>query len=94
MPARVLIIVSAVLQVPGERALEGTQNLLWNGGLIGAEDDRVRMQRILAWGRKRREQTGECAYRGVRLAAIHPGFTGIAGAFRHNRTVILQRVKP
>ena len=91
MPARVLMIASTVRQVPGKRALEGTQNLLWIGGLIGAEDDRVRMQRILVRGRKRREQTGESAYRGARLAAIHPG---IAGAFRYNRTVILQRVKP
>jgi len=49
------MIASTVRQVPGERALEGTQNLLRIGGFIGAEDDRVRMQRILAWGRKRRE---------------------------------------
>ena len=55
MPRGSLIIVSAVLQVPGERALEGTQNLLRIGGLIGAEENRVRMQRILERGRKRRE---------------------------------------
>ena len=51
----VLTIVSADRQVPGKRALEGAQNLLRIGGLIGAEDDRVRMQRILVRGRKRRE---------------------------------------
>ena len=89
-----MIIASIVLQLPGERALEGTQNLLRIGGLIGAEDDRVRMQRILVRGRKRREQTGESAYRGVYFAAINTGLAGIAGAFRYNRTVILQRVKP
>ena len=94
MHARVLIIASTVRQVPGERALEGAQNLLRIGGFIGAEDDRARMQRILVRGRKRREQTGESAYRGVYFAAINTGLAGIAGAFRYNRTVILQRVKP
>ena len=88
------MIASTVRQVPSERTLEGTQNLLWIGGLIGAEDDRVRMQRILVWGRKRREQTGESAYRGVYFAAINTGLAGIAGAFRYNGTVILQCVKP
>ena len=88
------MIASIVRQVPGERALEGMQNRLRIGGLIGAEYNRVRMQRTLDRGRKRRERTGECAYRGARLAAIRPGLTGSAGAFRHNRTVILQRVKP
>ena len=88
------MIASTVRQVPGERALEGTQNLLRIGGFIGAEDDRVRMQRILVRDRKRREQTGESGYRGVYFAAIHPGLAGNARAFRHNRTVILQRVKP
>ena len=54
----------------------------------------MRMQRILAWGRKRRERTGESACHSACFAAINTGFMGIAVAFRHNRTVILQRVKP